>query len=108
MSLFFILNKNLFTGTKSEGESGELVCTKPFPSMPVHFWNDPNNEKYTQAYFDKFPGFLFATEILFQMNNFSFLYVGIWNHSDFCFINPVTRGIVMLGRRSFIETFVVF
>lgn len=35
-------------------EKGELVCTKPFPSMPVGFWNDPAGEKYHAAYFDRF------------------------------------------------------
>jgi acetoacetyl-CoA synthetase len=34
---------------------GELVCTKPFPSMPVRFWNDPEGKKYHAAYFDRFP-----------------------------------------------------
>jgi acetoacetyl-CoA synthetase len=34
--------------------SGEMVCTKPFPSMPVMFWNDPNGEKFHGAYFDRF------------------------------------------------------
>jgi acetoacetyl-CoA synthetase len=34
---------------------GELVCTKPFPSMPIGFWNDPNNEKYRATYFARFP-----------------------------------------------------
>lgn len=34
--------------------SGELVCTKPFPCMPVMFWNDPNGEKYKAAYFERF------------------------------------------------------
>lgn len=34
--------------------SGELVCTKPFPSMPVGFWNDPDGEKYHKAYFERF------------------------------------------------------
>jgi acetoacetyl-CoA synthetase len=34
--------------------SGELVCTKPFPSMPVGFWNDPKGERYHKAYFDRF------------------------------------------------------
>ena len=38
------------------GESGELVCTKPFPSMPTHFWHDEGGKKYHKAYFDKFPG----------------------------------------------------
>jgi acetoacetyl-CoA synthetase len=35
---------------------GELVCTKPFPSMPVSFWNDPDGAKYRAAYFERFPG----------------------------------------------------
>jgi len=35
-------------------EKGELVCTKPFPSMPVRFWNDPDGGKYHSAYFDRF------------------------------------------------------
>ncbi|XP_062500603.1 acetoacetyl-CoA synthetase-like [Corticium candelabrum] len=60
------------------GESGELVCTKPFPSMPTHFWNDEDGIKYKKAYFSK--------------------YEGIWAHGDFCVINSQTRGIVMLGR----------
>ena len=42
---------------------GELVCTRPFPSMPVGFWNDPDRAKYTAAYFERFPG--------------------IWCHGDF-------------------------
>ncbi|XP_032510313.1 acetoacetyl-CoA synthetase isoform X2 [Phocoena sinus] len=37
------------------GESGELVCTKPLPSQPTHFWNDENGSKYRKAYFSKFP-----------------------------------------------------
>jgi len=65
-------------GKPLEGESGELVCVRPFPSMPVSFWNDANGDKYRRAYFEKF--------------------TTIWNHSDFCLFNPVTRGIVMLGR----------
>ena len=42
---------------------GELVCLKPFPSMPVMFWNDPEGKKYRAAYFERFPG--------------------IWHHGDF-------------------------
>ncbi len=38
------------------GEKGELVCTRPFPSMPVGFWNDPDGVKYRAAYFERFPG----------------------------------------------------
>ena len=39
-----------------EGEPGELVCTAPFPSMPIGFWNDPDGTKYRAAYFERFPG----------------------------------------------------
>ncbi|XP_003817902.1 acetoacetyl-CoA synthetase isoform X1 [Pan paniscus] len=60
------------------GESGELVCTKPIPCQPTHFWNDENGNKYRKAYFSKFPG--------------------IWAHGDYCRINPKTGGIIMLGR----------
>ncbi|CAH2295729.1 acetoacetyl- synthetase [Pelobates cultripes] len=60
------------------GESGELVCLKPLPCQPTHFWNDENGCKYQKAYFSKFPG--------------------IWAHGDYCKINPKTGGIVMLGR----------
>ena len=38
------------------GDKGELVCTMPFPSMPVAFWNDPDGRKYHAAYFEKYPG----------------------------------------------------
>jgi acetoacetyl-CoA synthetase len=38
------------------GEPGELVCVKPFPSMPVGFWNDPDGSRYRAAYFERFPG----------------------------------------------------
>jgi acetoacetyl-CoA synthetase len=37
-------------------ERGELVCTRPFPSAPVGFWNDPGNERYRSVYFEKYPG----------------------------------------------------
>ncbi len=46
----------------AEGK-GELVCTVPFASMPVKFWNDPDGKKYRAAYFERFPG--------------------IWHHGDF-------------------------
>jgi acetoacetyl-CoA synthetase len=36
------------------GEKGELVCARPFPSMPVQFWNDPDGAKYRAAYFERF------------------------------------------------------
>ena len=41
-------------GAPVRGEQGELVCTRPFPSMPIGFWNDPGDKKYRAAYFDKF------------------------------------------------------
>jgi acetoacetyl-CoA synthetase len=60
------------------GESGDLVCSRLFPCMPVYFWDDPENKKYKAAYFDN--------------------YAGVWYHGDFVWINPNTGGIVMLGR----------
>jgi acetoacetyl-CoA synthetase len=36
-------------------EKGEMVCTKPFPSMPIYFWDDPDGERYRAAYFERFP-----------------------------------------------------
>ncbi len=56
---------------------GELVCVKPFPSAPVCFWNDPDDERYRAAYFDRFPG--------------------IWAHGDFAELRT-TGGMVMYGR----------
>jgi|SRR5579862_791327 len=43
-------------GRPLASDPGELVCKRPFPSMPVKFWNDSNGEKYHAAYFDRFPG----------------------------------------------------
>lgn len=40
-------------GNEVMDERGELVCTKPFPSMPIYFWNDDGNIKYMKAYFSK-------------------------------------------------------
>ena len=57
---------------------GDLVCAKPFPAMPIFFWNDPQGEIYRRAYFEKYPGF--------------------WYHGDYIKINAKTGGIVMLGR----------
>ncbi|WP_026988764.1 acetoacetate--CoA ligase [Fodinicurvata fenggangensis] len=58
-------------------EKGELVCVKPFPCMPIYFWNDPDGERYRKAYFAQFPG--------------------VWCHGDFV---KLTRhdGIVVYGR----------
>ncbi len=38
------------------GEKGELVCSAPFPSMPIGFWNDPDGARYRAAYFERYPG----------------------------------------------------
>jgi acetoacetyl-CoA synthetase len=43
-------------GRPLRGAAGELVCTRPFPSMPVAFWNDPDGSRYRRAYFDTYPG----------------------------------------------------
>jgi len=59
------------------GERGELVCTKPFPSMPVQFWNDPDGEIYREAYFNYFPG--------------------IWRHGDWAELTP-SGGMIVHGR----------
>ncbi|KAI8908028.1 hypothetical protein EDD86DRAFT_208747 [Gorgonomyces haynaldii] len=59
-------------------EPGDLVCTKPFPVMPVYFWNDPGNEKYKQAYFSNFEG--------------------VWYHGDYVHLDSKTGGVLMLGR----------
>jgi acetoacetyl-CoA synthetase len=64
-------------GAPVRGEKGELVCTKPFVSMPVMFWNDPDGRKYSSAYFERFPG--------------------IWAHGDFAEWTE-HGGIIIHGR----------
>jgi acetoacetyl-CoA synthetase len=59
------------------GVPGELVCTRPFPSMPVSFWNDPDGSKYRAAYFDHFPG--------------------VWRHGDWAELTQ-HDGLVIYGR----------
>ena len=59
------------------GERGELVCRKPFPSMPIGFWDDPNGAKYRAAYFERFPG--------------------TWHHGDFA-SRSMHGGFVIHGR----------
>ena len=55
------LNVDVFDeeGKSLKGKKGELVCTAPFPSMPLGFWNDPEGRKYHEAYFDRFPNVWF-------------------------------------------------
>ena len=59
------------------GESGELVCTKPFPSMPIGFWNDDDGSKYSSAYFEEFEG--------------------VWTHGDYLEITK-NGGAIIYGR----------
>jgi acetoacetyl-CoA synthetase len=58
-------------------EVGELVITQPMPSMPVKFWDDPNDNRYRESYFDVYPG--------------------IWRHGDFVRFNR-RGGVYVLGR----------
>ena len=64
-------------GRPLTGEKGELVCTAPFPSMPVGFWNDPEGLRYRAAYFERYPG--------------------IWHHGDYALLT-LRGGLVILGR----------
>ncbi|MFN8896895.1 MAG: acetoacetate--CoA ligase [Pseudomonadota bacterium] len=58
-------------------EVGELVCTRPMPSMPLRFWNDPGDARYRESYFEMFPG--------------------VWRHGDWIRITP-EGGAVIYGR----------
>ncbi|HPE04619.1 MAG: acetoacetate--CoA ligase [Thauera sp.] len=64
-------------GRPVRGEKGELVCSKPFPVMPIGFWNDADGSKYHAAYFDRFDN--------------------VWCHGDFCEITA-HGGLVIYGR----------
>lgn len=59
------------------GQQGELVCTAPFPSMPIYFWDDPDGKKYHAAYFDVYPN--------------------VWRHGDYIEIND-HGGVIIYGR----------
>lgn len=60
------------------GAKGELVCSAPFPSMPIGFWNDPKGDKYRKAYFERFPG--------------------VWRHGDW--VERTARGGFVIHGRS--------
>ena len=64
-------------GRPVRGQKGELVCTAPFPSMPVSFWNDPDDAMYRAAYFERFPG--------------------VWCHGDYVEMT-LSGGFVFHGR----------
>ena len=66
------------SGNPVRGEVGELVVTKPLPSMPVAFWNDPDGSRYRDAYFEMFPG--------------------VWRHGDW--ITITDHGSVIVHGRS--------
>jgi acetoacetyl-CoA synthetase len=64
-------------GRPVRGDKGELVCTMPFPSMPIGFWNDPDGRKYHAAYFDTYPG--------------------VWRHGDWVELTE-HDGLIIYGR----------
>lgn len=64
-------------GQVLEDQVGELVITKPMPSMPLYFWNDPNGERYHESYFEMYPG--------------------LWRHGDWIRITP-RGGAIIYGR----------
>ena len=64
-------------GRPLRGEKGELVCTRPFPSMPLGFWNDPGDRRYSDAYFARFPN--------------------VWTHGDYAEITE-HGGFIIHGR----------
>jgi len=61
-------------------QQGELVCEAPIPSMPLYFWNDPDNERYKKAYFSFYPD------------------QNVWRHGDYIMIHSNTGGITFFGR----------
>lgn len=64
-------------GEPLEAGRGELVCTRPFPSMPLGFWNDPTGERYRAAYFERF--------------------AGVWAHGDYA-ERTAADGMIVHGR----------
>ena len=74
------MDVRVFTDNGKEAqreEKGELVCTQPFPSMPIGFFNDPEKRKYKQSYFSS--------------------YENIWAHGDFATITD-NGGVIIYGR----------
>jgi len=66
------------------GERGELVCVKPFPCMPVSFWNDEDGSRYRSAYFERFPGIWTHGDMIEQTEHGGFV---IYGRSD-AVLNP--------------------
>jgi acetoacetyl-CoA synthetase len=67
-------------GNPITDRKGELVCEAPAPSMPLYFWNDPDNRKYRKAYFAFYPN------------------KNVWRHGDYITIHSDTGGITFYGR----------
>lgn len=65
-------------GNPVRDQMGELVCEAPAPSMPLYFWNDPDNKRYKDTYFNVYPG--------------------VWHHGDYIMIHSDTKGITFFGR----------
>lgn len=61
-------------------QQGELVCEAPSPSMPLYFWNDPDGQRYRNAYFNFYP----------KRN--------VWRHGDYIVIHSDTGGVTFYGR----------
>ncbi len=66
-------------GRPVTSQKAELVCSKPFVSMPIGFWNDPGDRKYSEAYFSYYPS------------------IEVWRHGDFIEMTP-RGGVVVYGR----------
>ncbi|MGH8617763.1 MAG: acetoacetate--CoA ligase [Burkholderiales bacterium] len=64
-------------GKPMRGHQGELVCSAPFPCMPIGFWNDPDGGKYRAAYFERYPN--------------------VWCHGDWCELTA-SDGVIIYGR----------
>ncbi|MFW6087889.1 MAG: acetoacetate--CoA ligase, partial [Myxococcota bacterium] len=64
-------------GQPVRGEKGELVCTAPFPAMPIGFWGDPEGKRFRAAYFERFPG--------------------VWRHGDWVELTE-HDGVIIHGR----------
>ena len=69
-------------GNSIVNKPGELICEIPIPSMPLYFWNDPNDKEYKKTYFTKYPK--------------------VWCHGDWIKISDYTGGITFFGRSDFI------
>lgn len=65
-------------GHSVHSKKGELVCTQTFPTKPICFWNDQDDQKFRSAYFEKFPN--------------------VWAHGDFAEISKNTGGLIIHGR----------